>query len=269
MPDLYATIEKIDPKIQEHLANILEMRASDPQQQAMLQSYLSEIEFPENTKVLEIGCGTGAVTRTLAKWHNIAETIGIDPSLVFIEKAKKLSNGIPNIHFEKGDGRFLKFDASSFDVVIMHTIMCHVPEPELLAKEAFRVLKSGGFIAVFDGDYATMTVATGDFDPLEVCIDAFRDGFIHDKWLIRRLPRLIQSKGFEIMPIKSYSYIEAPKGSYLLTCVDRGADVLFQSGRIGKKQAKAFKDEAQRRSEDNEWFGHINFASIIAKKPDR
>ena len=66
MPDVYATITTTDRETQERLADVIEARAADPQLQAMLRSYLGEIDLPENASVLEIGCGTGAVTRILA-----------------------------------------------------------------------------------------------------------------------------------------------------------------------------------------------------------
>lgn len=267
MPDLYARIAEVDPNVQNRLADVLEMRAADARQREMLKSYLSEVEFPSKARVLEIGCGTGAVTRVLAQWPGVSVAVGVDPSAVFISKATALAAGIPNVSFKEGDGRALSFGAGSFDVVGVHTTMCHVPEPERLVTEAFRVLRPQGWMAVFDGDYATATVATGDCDPLEACIDAFRNGFVHDQWLVRRLPRLIKSGGFEVMPMRSHGYVEAPEGAYLLTWVDRGADVLLQTGRIGEQQAAALKAEARRRSEAKEWFGHIAFASVLARKP--
>ena len=45
MPDVYARIADVDVATQERLADILELRAADRQQRAMLDSYLSEIEF--------------------------------------------------------------------------------------------------------------------------------------------------------------------------------------------------------------------------------
>ena len=76
MPDVYATIGEVAPEIQERPADVIEMRAADPRMQAMFHAYLSEIEFPSEAKVLEIGCGTGAVTRTLARWPRVAEVMG-------------------------------------------------------------------------------------------------------------------------------------------------------------------------------------------------
>ena len=267
MPDLYARISEVAVEVQERLAGVLEMRAADARQQDMLHSYLSEITFPDAARVLEIGCGTGAVTRVLAGRPGVSKAVGIDPSSVFIEKARELSKGVHNIAFEVADGRSADLDTASFDVVVVHTTLCHVPEPERLLAQAHRVLKPGGWLAVFDGDYATATVAKGDFDPLEPCIEAFRSGFVHDQWLIRRLPSLLTAAGFNIQPPKSHGYVEAPEAGYLLTWIDRGADLLVQQGRIGAETADALKAEARRRSREKQWFGHIAFASVLARKP--
>jgi hypothetical protein len=43
LPDVYATIAEIDVAVQERLADILELRAADPQQRAVVDSYLSEM----------------------------------------------------------------------------------------------------------------------------------------------------------------------------------------------------------------------------------
>lgn len=130
MPDLYATIGEVDKPIQERLADVLEMRAADDRQREMLESYLSEIDFPENSNVIEIGCGTGGVTRTLAKWPNVKTAVGIDPSDVFISKAIKLGMEIPTLSFEIGDGRSLPMEDQTFDVAVIHTTMCHVLLPD-------------------------------------------------------------------------------------------------------------------------------------------
>ena len=64
MPDLYATISGVPQDVQERLAGVLEMRAADARQREMLKSCLSEIEFPENAQVLEIGCAYDVVILT-------------------------------------------------------------------------------------------------------------------------------------------------------------------------------------------------------------
>jgi ubiquinone/menaquinone biosynthesis C-methylase UbiE len=267
MPDVYTMIGEVDQATQERLVDVLEMRTADPRQVAMWQAYLSGVESPPAAQVLEIGCGTGAVSRTLAQWPGVAHVTGVDPSPVFVARARELAQGIANVSFEEGDGRSLPFDSDAFDVVVVHQTLSHVPRPERLIAEAFRVLRPLGWLAVFDGDYATATVAIGEFDPLEACVEAFRANFVHDPWIARRLPQLICAAGFEPKPMRSHGYVEAPGGAYMLTWVERGAEALLRDGRINAETAEALKGEARRRSSSKAWFGHIAFASVLGRKP--
>ena len=73
MPDPYASIAQTDEALQARLADVLELRAADPQQRAMIDAYLSELELPNNASALEVGCGTGAVTRILATMPGVKE----------------------------------------------------------------------------------------------------------------------------------------------------------------------------------------------------
>lgn len=266
MPDVYSIITELDLEKQKSLADIIEMRAADPRHQSMLRAYLSEIEFPPASNVLEIGCGTGAVSRVLAKWPGVGKVTGVDPSPVFISTARKLSNDFTNIVFEIGDGRSLRFDEAGFDVVVVHTTLSHIPEPAQLLLEAFRVLRTGGSLSVFDGDYATATVAIGKYDPLEQCVKAFRESFVHDPWLIRRLPQLMSNSGFDVRITRSYGYAEYQEGGYMLSWIDRGGEVLMKTGCIGVDLLQALKNEAKRRSTENQWYGYIAFACVIGRK---
>jgi ubiquinone/menaquinone biosynthesis C-methylase UbiE len=266
LPDVYATIADIDVATQERLADILELRAADAQQRAMLDSYLSEIDFRPGARVLEIGCGTGSVTRVLADRPGVTEAVGIDPSPVFISKAQELAGAGANLTFEQGDGRSLRFADADFNAAVVHTTLCHVPQPDRVLAEAFRILRPGGTLAVYDGDYATVTVALGESDPLQDCIEAVKAAFINDLWLVRRLPALLRSVGFEVEGSRSHGYLQTSDPEYMLTLVDRGADTLASWGRIGPDVCQSLKAEARRRAKADEFFGFIGFASFIARK---
>jgi ubiquinone/menaquinone biosynthesis C-methylase UbiE len=267
MPDVYSRITEIDLQTQERLIDVLETRGKDAQQRRMWEAYLSNIEFPPAAQVLEIGCGTGTVSRILAQWPGVARVLGVDPSPVFIAKARSLAQGLSHLSFEQSDGHALTLSDECFDVVVIHQVLSHVLQPDQLIAEALRVLRPKGWLAVFDGDYATATVATAERDPLEACVDAFRTSFVNDPWIVRHLPRRLQAGGFDVQPMRSYGYIEAPEAGYMLTWIERGADVLLQAGHIGTETAAALKAEARRRSTAGTWYGHIAFASILARKP--
>ena len=97
---------------------------------------------------------------------------------------------------------------ASFDVVILHTVLTHVEKPEAMLAEAHRILRPGGWLGVCDGDFSTATLATGDLDPLEVCVHAFVDGFVADRWMIRRMSGLAAAAGFHVSPLRSYGLVE-------------------------------------------------------------
>jgi ubiquinone/menaquinone biosynthesis C-methylase UbiE len=233
----------------------------------MLEDYLEELPVSLGARILEIGCGTGAVSRTLARRFEGCEVVGIDPGALFIERARRRAEGIEGLLFVVGDGRQLPFEDSSFDAVVCHTTLCHVPCPERVLAEALRVARPSGWLAVFDGDYATTTVAICDHDPLQTCVDAAIAALVHDQWLIRRLPALIATSGWQLVRTRSHGYVETTQAQYMLTLVDRGADALTASGSIDETAAAALKQEARRRVAAGTFFGHIAYGSVLAHKP--
>jgi ubiquinone/menaquinone biosynthesis C-methylase UbiE len=269
MPDVYAAIREAEPAVLEQLMSTLELRAADPAQQEMRDAYLSQLALPENARVVEVGCGTGPVVRALASRPGVCDVVGVDPSPAFLAKARELADGIPNVEFVEGDARELPLEDASFDAVVFHTTLCHVPGPVQALAEAFRVGRPGGWLAVFDGDYATVTCANGDSDPLQACADATVAYLVHDRWLVRRLPMLVREAGFEAADLRGHSYVESPSSrGYMLAILDRGADALAAAGRIGAEAAEALKAEARRRSDAGEFFAQISYVALLARMPE-
>jgi SAM-dependent methyltransferase len=245
----------------------MELRARDPAQQAMLAAYLDGLDLPDRTAVVEIGCGTGAISRVLAARPGVAEVTGVDPSPVFLDRARELGAGVANLSFRQGDGRDLPLPDGSFGLAVLHTVLSHVPGPEVVLAQAFRVLRPGGALAVFDGDYNTVSVATGPADPLQACVDAFVQGSCHDPWVIRRLPGLAAAAGFTGIGLRSHGYAQITEPAYLLSLIDRGTDALAAAGRAGPELAQALKSEGRRRAAAHSFYGYIAYASLTARKP--
>lgn len=267
MPDVYIRIADAPPPILDGLMAALELRAADPQLRAMLATYLSDVALPTGARVLEVGCGTGAVIRSIAALPEVSAAVGVDPSPVFVARARELASGLASVGFETADGRALPFPDASFDAVVFHTTLCHVPEPEKMLAEAVRVLRGDGRVAIFEGDYAGATLATRAGDRLERCADAFREHFVHDPWLARRLPALVRGAGLGVRSVRSHGYVEAVTPGFMLrSWVDMGADALVASGRADAREAEGLKAEARRRIADGEHFGHIPYVSVVALK---
>ena len=244
MPDVWAAVATLDTATQDRLSDVLETRGADPQQQALRAAFLAAVPFPARARVLDVGCGTGVLTRRLARLPAVETVVGVDPAPVLLERARDLAAELSNAAFQEADGRALPFGNEAFDVVVFDSTLSHVPEPKRALAEAHRVLRPSGWLAVFDGDYATTTVALADHDPLQACVEMMMANSVHDRWLMRRLPTLVHEAGFAPEPYRSHGFVET-QGGYMLTVVDRGADLLRASGQIGDETGDALKAEAR------------------------
>jgi ubiquinone/menaquinone biosynthesis C-methylase UbiE len=265
MPDVYATITDADAELQAKLAGVLELRAADPRQREMLAEYSAALDLPDGAELLEVGCGTGAVCRYLTTLPAAGHVTGVDPSPLFVARARELALGLP-ADFMTGDGRALDFEDASFDAVVFHTALCHMPECERALAEAHRVLRPGGRLAVFDGDYATTTLGRDAADPLQSCAEAVLEMLVHDPWLMRRIVPLLAAAGFQAGELRGHAYTSTAGTDYFVALVDRGADALAARGTIGAPLAEALKDEGRARIADGAFFGHIAYASVVAAR---
>jgi hypothetical protein len=66
-------------------------------------------------------------------------------------------------------------------------------------------------------------------------------GSVHDRWLVRRLPALVRLCRLDLVGFRSHGFVDAIEPTYMLTVVDRGADLLSQQGLIGTDLAAALK----------------------------
>ena len=100
------------------------------------------------------------------------QTTRVDVAPALLARARELAADLRTVAFEQADARALPFDDATFDVVVIDSTLSHVADTDAALAEAFRVVRPHGRLAVFDGDYATATVALGEHDPLQTCVDA-------------------------------------------------------------------------------------------------
>lgn len=115
-----------------------------------------------DTVMLDVGSGPGTITAGLARRVN--HVIGLDLSADMVEAARRhvVGQGIANATFLTGSAYELPWDDNHFDVVYAHQVLQHLSDPVGALREAARVLKPGGFLAVRDADYGTMVHSPPD-----------------------------------------------------------------------------------------------------------
>ena len=107
--------------------------------------------------MLEVGCGVGAQTVTLAQRSPDARFTSVDVSADSLAEAKRRADraGLTNVEFQHADIFALPFHAESFDHVFVCFVLEHLARPVEALALLKRLLRPGGTITVIEGDHGS------------------------------------------------------------------------------------------------------------------
>ena len=101
-------------------------------------------------RCLDVGCGTGATTRTLAARAVEGSVLGVDLSgpMLTIARESVVRAGIGDVDFVQGDAQVHAFDPSSFDVAVSRMGSMFFGDPAAAFANIDRALRPGGRLAL-------------------------------------------------------------------------------------------------------------------------
>jgi len=120
--------------------------------------------------VLDVGCGTGSLTFTIANTAQPSKIVGTDSSVPFIEYARS-TNADPRVMFEVGDAQHLPYPDASFDKSLSLLAVHMVPDPPGAVAEMRRVTRPGGMVAVCSWESPGGLVMTTIFRKVATALD--------------------------------------------------------------------------------------------------
>ncbi|RFZ87644.1 SAM-dependent methyltransferase [Shinella sp. WSJ-2] len=179
---------------------------------------------PEPRRVLELACGTGEVTRLLLSLGH--EVTALDFSEAMLSVARRKHAGAKGLRFLLADAENPMEPDESYDAIVCRHLVWTLTTPGQAFAEWYRMLKPGGMLLFFDGDWAAPTwlgrLASRAIAMLDRLIgtDPHYDGAMSERHssIMQRLPfgdgltvervvPLLEAAGFRDMMIGSHAPI--------------------------------------------------------------
>ncbi len=143
--------------------------------------------------VLDLGCGAGFDCFLAARAIGpTGRVIGVDMTMAMVLKARDnaAKSGVRHVEFRLGEIESLPVDSHSVDVILSNCVINLSPDKPRVFRDAFRVLKRGGRLAIAD------TVRTADM-PADVLADlAAHCGCVAGAASVEELERMLRDAGF-------------------------------------------------------------------------
>ncbi|MFQ6136006.1 MAG: class I SAM-dependent methyltransferase [Candidatus Hydrothermarchaeales archaeon] len=146
---------------------------------------LDELNLAPDSKILDVGCGTGTLVLALSRICREGEAVGIDFSERMIEVARKKAIDVSNVDFDIGEAGDLPYEDGYFDFVTCTTAFHHFPEKLKALREMERVLKRGGRLYLLEG------ITFGFFEKLFEIL-----GWGHHRFTPEDIRRYFEEAGF-------------------------------------------------------------------------
>lgn len=262
MADVWQSIDAIDADKQAMLVKRLEDRAQMPKFVAIRENYFDKIGLPVTGRILEVGCGTGAVCRAIASRPGFVGTVvGSDLSGKLIDTAKDITakSGLKNIEYYQADGQGSAAHDGQYDLVLAHTVISHVADPTSFLREAIRLARPDGQIIIHDGDYASEIFDTNTPELDRKMPDLILQAVVANRYVMREIPHLLRHSDVKITHAIGDVLLEIGTGEFFPGLAKNIGAIAVEAGIAGQADYDRWIEAIDRALSENTFFGSCNY----------
>ena len=154
----------------------------------LAKSFVDFARLGPRGRLLDIGCGTGALSAALMDAVPGCVVVGVDPSEDYVAFCRERFCD-ERLGFEVGDAVALPFDDATFDATLSMLILQEIPDARLAVREMGRVTRPGGLVCTCQWDF------DDGLPMLALFWDARRGDTPRLRWLVDRVSAAWTSLG--------------------------------------------------------------------------
>ncbi len=178
----------------EHKEEALRLEEQSQILQYSIEKELSFFDLHGLRNILDIGCGSGLLSRFIDKNYS-AQVTGLDGSEIRVQQAKNLTDKSSNIKFIF-ENILTHNTNSSYDGVFLRFVLQHCPEPVKIMKKAYDLLEAGGKIHIIELDNFFLDIYTQN-TKLNHYLRILKKSFPVDFYIGKKIPSLLEKAKFK------------------------------------------------------------------------
>jgi len=263
--DPYRAVDRqSDPR---RFARLLEARGSQRHQARLRRGFLAFAGVGPDLHVLDVGCGTGVVTRDIAARVGArGRVVGVDPSRTLLQMARRrITASAPGTRptFRHGDGLALPFAPASFDVTLAVTVLLHVPESDRVLAEMRRVTRPGGRVAVLDQDFGTLALDVPDRVLTRRIVDGHAERFYAEPWSGRTLARRLRGAGLSRVRGRVFAVVDRVYDAYVRSMLGRRVELAVAWRLVTPAEGRRWLDGLEDVAARGDFFMSLNYYGAV------
>jgi arsenite methyltransferase len=220
-------------------------------------------------RILDVGCGPGFYcAELLAEVGESGAVTGVDSSPAMLALAARRCAGHDNVELLEGEALTLPVPDESFDAALTVQVIEYVADVEKALAELRRVLRPGGRVLVWDIDWDTLSLYSGDAELSERVIRAWDEHLAH-RTVPRTLAGRLRAAGFAEVSMSAHAFatLGHDPDSWAAALVPFIG--MFVAGRAGvsEQQAQAWVAEQRQLAERGDFYIACLQFCFTARKP--